>query len=86
MVYQQPRTNNPKDYTKCDVCGVDLESDRLHVMVDNGYLIRNVFCCRKHRYVEVEFNGKKFIQDRTDREIEHLANQFRNGQLPVGWE
>ena len=88
VVYQN-RTQTPyqaKDYTKCDVCGIAQEADRLQVMVDNGYQIRNVFCCRRHRYVEVTFNGKPFVQERTDREIEHLANQFRQGQLPEGWE
>jgi hypothetical protein len=78
--------NSTRDYSKCDVCGITLEPDRLQVMIDNGYQIRNVFCCRKHRYVEVDFNGKIYIQDRSDREIEHLATQFRNGQLPIGWE
>jgi len=88
MVFQSrtPTSNANRDYSKCDVCGIPLDTDRLHIMVDNGYLIRNVFCCRKHRYVEVDFGEKTYIQDRSDREIEHLANQFRNGQLQVGWE
>ena len=84
------RNTNPsfveRDYNKCDVCGITLEADRLHIMVNNGHLIRNIFCCRKHLYVSVEFEGKKYIQERTDRELEHLANQYRNGRLDTGWE
>ena len=82
-----PRTPmNDRDYSKCDVCGIDLEPDRMHVMVDNGMIIRNVYCCRKHRYVTVTFDGQDFVQTRTDREIENLHLQFRNGKLAVGWE
>jgi hypothetical protein len=87
MGFQRTAPNNTaRDYSKCDVCGITLEPDRLQIMIDNGYQIRNVFCCRKHRYVEVDFNGNTYTQDRSDREIEHLATQFRNGQLSVGWE
>ena len=75
-----------RDYTKCDVCGIALEADRLHIMVNNGHLIRNIFCCRKHLYVSVEFESKKYIQERTERELEHLANQYRQGRLEQGWE
>lgn len=75
-----------RDFTVCDVCGVDLPIDSMHVMIDNGYLIRNVFCCRKHRYVTVLYNNKEFVQERTDRELERLAQKFRSGELQVGWE
>jgi hypothetical protein len=75
-----------RDYNRCDVCGVLLEPDRLHIMINNGHLIRNVFCCRKHLYVMVEFEGKKYMQERTDRELEHLSNQYRQGRMPEGWE
>jgi hypothetical protein len=42
-----------RDFTKCDICGIDLVPDRMHVMIDNGMVIRNTYCCRKHRYVKV---------------------------------
>jgi hypothetical protein len=25
----------------------------MHIMIDNGVVIRNTYCCRKHRYVKV---------------------------------
>lgn len=85
-IYQQPRSAGARDYTKCDICGQDLDADRMHVLVDNGNIIKNVYAHRRHRYVEVEALGKTFIQERSDRELDHLANQFRNGMMPVGWE
>jgi len=75
-----------KDYTKCDVCGDDIPVDRLHIMIDNGLIIRNIYCCPRHRYRTVTYSGKDFIQERTDREIENLAFKFKNRELPVGWE
>jgi len=42
-----------RDFTKCDVCGDHLGPDRMHVMIDNGVVIRNTYACRKHRYVKV---------------------------------
>lgn len=86
MVIQPRSAPTQRDYTKCDVCGIPLEPDRMHVMIDNGNFIKNLFVCRRHRYVQVEFAGKTFVQERTDRELDHLSNQFRNGQLPEGWE
>jgi hypothetical protein len=44
---------NERDYTRCDICGVILTPDRMHIIIDNGVVIRNTYCCRKHRYVKV---------------------------------
>jgi hypothetical protein len=79
-------TYQSKDYTKCDVCGSDIPVDRLHIMIDNGLIIRNIYCCPRHRYRTVTYGGKDFIQERTDREIDNLAFKFKNKELPLGWE
>lgn len=42
-----------RDFTRCDICGAPLTHDRMHVMIDNGVVIRNTYACRKHRYVKV---------------------------------
>ena len=42
-----------RDFSHCDVCGVDITPDRMHIMIDNGLTIRNTYACRKHRYVKV---------------------------------
>jgi hypothetical protein len=78
MTTPQVREYQSKDYTKCD--------DRLHIMIDNGLIIRNIYCCPRHRYRTVEYSGKDFIQERTDREIDNLAYKFKNRELPLGWE
>lgn len=75
-----------KDYSRCDVCGGSIPTDRMHIIIDNGISIRSTYCCPKHRYRSVQYQGKTFIQERTDREIENLAYKFRSGELEVGWE
>jgi hypothetical protein len=75
-----------RDFTHCEVCGTDMPPDRLHVIIDNGIAIRSTYCCPKHRYRTVEYVGKAFVQERTDREIENLAFKFRAGELKPSWE
>ena len=81
-----------KDYTKCEVCGLGMGVDKLHIVIDNGRVMRHTYCCRKHRYVMVappgQFEGgvRAQVQSRTDLEIESLAHAFRLGELPLGWE
>lgn len=50
-----------RDFTKCDVCGDTLGPDRMHVIIDNGVVIRNTYACRRHRYVKVtsELGGNR---------------------------
>jgi hypothetical protein len=40
-------------YDWCWVCGAELGPDKMHVLIDNGRLMRHTYCCRKHRYVQV---------------------------------
>jgi hypothetical protein len=74
------------DYTKCGVCGLPLEKDRMHILIDNGRVMRHTYAHRRHRYVEVNLTHTTQVQTRTDLEIEHLAFLFRLGQLKEGWE
>jgi hypothetical protein len=74
------------DYTKCDVCGIDLGPDKMHIVIDNGRLTRHVYCCRKHRYVGVDTLYGVQVQQRTDSEIESLSWAFKDGKLVKGWE
>lgn len=83
---QTKMVKDQRDYTKCDVCGKEVPVDRLHIMIDNGIVIRNTYCCPHHRYRTVSYMGKDFIQERSDREIENLAFRFRCGELKEGWE
>lgn len=55
-----------RDFTRCDICGIPLTPDRMHVQIDNGVVIRNTYACRQHRYVKVvsELGG--------DRSPEHI--------------
>jgi len=74
---------------KCNVCGIEMGPDQLHVLIDNGHVMRHTYCCRKHRYVAVEVAASGMgpvIQERSDREIESLAHAFRMGRLRIGWE
>ena len=76
-------------YDWCWVCGLPLGPDKMHVMIDNGRLLRHTYCCRKHRYVVVEIGDPvvaREVQVRTDHEIESLAHAFRAGELAPGWE
>jgi len=75
-----------KDYSKCDVCGDPIPIDKLHIMIDNGLTIRNIYCCPRHRYRTVEYNGKEYIQERTDRELDSLAFKLRTKEIEEGWE
>jgi hypothetical protein len=75
-----------RDFTRCEVCGGTIPIDRMHIMIDNGISIRSTYCCPKHRYRTVEYAGKSFIQERTDREIENLAFKFKGGELKPNWE
>lgn len=82
-------------YDWCWVCGLPLGPDKMHVMIDNGRVLRHTYCCRKHRYVVVEVTTTKvpgatvvdrMIQTRSDSEIENLAWAFKDGKLEAGWE
>lgn len=74
-------------YDWCWVCGDPVGPDKLHVLYDNGRSTQHVYCCRKHRYVEVILgSGKSVIQNRSDLEILSLADAFKRGKLAEGWE
>ena len=77
---------NDIDYSKCQVCGLDLGPDRLKIVIDNGRIFRHTHAHRRHRYVEVQVGSRTKIATRTDLEIESLAHAFRAGELAVGWE
>lgn len=82
-------------YDWCWVCGVPLGADKMHVLIDNGRVMRHTYCCRKHRYVVVEVTTSKvpgatvvdrMIQTRSDLEVESLSFAFKEGRLQPGWE
>lgn len=73
-------------FDKCHVCGIDMPKDPLHLVLGSYQAPRHVYCCRKHRYVQVEVGDQVMWQERSDLEIESLAFKFRAGELPVGWE
>lgn len=78
-----------KDYSKCDVCGLSIGPDKLHITIDNGRVMRHTYAHRRHRYVLVVLGSlgqHSQIQERTDQEIEGLAMALRAGELEVGWE
>lgn len=97
------RTRNDRQphesvYDWCWVCGQRLGPDKMHVLIDNGRVMRHTYCCRRHRYVSVMVAAKIIedggattvpqfvIQERTDLEIESLASAFKAGELKPGWE
>lgn len=82
-------------YDWCWVCGAPLGPDKMHILIDNGRVMRHTYCCRKHRYVAVEVPGTRTgtlgvaewrTQERTDLEIESLSSAFKDGKLKEGWE
>lgn len=75
-------------YDWCWICGAPLGPDKMHVLIDNGRVVRHTYCCRKHRYVVVLLADKVTtqVQTRTDHEIEALSWAFKDGTLKPGWE
>jgi len=74
-------------YDWCWVCGQRLGPDKMHVLIDNGRVMRHTYCCRRHRYVVVLVGGvHEVVQERSDLEIESLASSFKSGELLPGWE
>ena len=51
----QPKVE--RDYSKCDVCGLPQDADKMHVVIDNGIVTRHTYAHRRHRYVVVPVPG-----------------------------
>lgn len=76
------------DSSKCNVCGLPFDGpDKMHIVIDNGVVMRHTYAHRRHRYVKVEVPGAPVqVQERSDLEVESLAHALRFGHLQEGWE